>query len=163
MNSISTYSSLTRFSAIFKTASRRNCTRTPAGLASARLCCKTSRHRGNLMSYLIQIAFSASRRYYTVTEKEGLAVVWGVGHFRPYLFCRYFNIVTDHHARCWLGSKKTYTDALAAASCTFKNIILRSYIKAERNTRTTTHCPVVFFQRTFRHTSSLTTRLESAP
>lgn len=39
---------------------------------------------------------------YCTTEKELLAVVWAVKHFRPYLFGRKFTIQTDHRALVYL-------------------------------------------------------------
>ncbi|CAN0027106.1 unnamed protein product, partial [Heterosigma akashiwo] len=35
---------------------------------------------------------------YSVTEKEGLAVLWGVEHFRTMLMGRFFVLETDHSA-----------------------------------------------------------------
>jgi len=43
----------------------------------------------------------AEVNYYTV-ENEMLAKVWGIKHFRPYLFGHKFTIVTVHRPLTWL-------------------------------------------------------------
>ena len=47
-----------------------------------------------------------SEQRYSVIERELLAVVWSVKHYRPYLFGRKFTIVTDHKPLEWLFSLK---------------------------------------------------------
>lgn len=47
------------------------------------------------VAYASRILNSAETRYST-TERELLAVVWGVNHFKPYIFGRHFTVITDH-------------------------------------------------------------------
>ena len=47
-----------------------------------------------------------AERKYCATRKEMLALVWGMGQFRPYLYGRHFTARTDHGALQWLCSFK---------------------------------------------------------
>jgi hypothetical protein len=47
-----------------------------------------------------------AERNYTTSEKELLAIVWGIKHFRPYLYGRKFKIVSDHKPLLWIMNIK---------------------------------------------------------
>ena len=49
---------------------------------------------------------SAAERRYSTIERELLGIVWGVEHFRPYLFGRFFVIKTDHMPLLWVEKLK---------------------------------------------------------
>lgn len=47
---------------------------------------------------------------YSTTEKELLAIVWGVKYFRPYVYGKEFDLHTDHQPLKWLQAKNTGRD-----------------------------------------------------
>lgn len=57
---------------------------------------------------------------YSITELECLAVVWSVKLFRPYLYGRTFNIVTDHAALKWLMTRPNLAGRLHRWSLTLQ-------------------------------------------
>ena len=54
----------------------------------------------------ISKSLDATQRKYTVTEKELYAIVHALKKFKPYIFARKFEIITDHRALIWLCGKK---------------------------------------------------------
>src|SRR6267154_709100 len=47
-----------------------------------------------------------AERNYSVTEKEGLAMIEGIREFYPYLFNNHFSVVTDHVSLRWIQQIK---------------------------------------------------------
>ena len=57
------------------------------------------------ISYMFHIMKPAERNYGT-TEKECLAIIYAVLHFRPYLYSCKFILISDHEPLKWIDSVK---------------------------------------------------------
>ena len=55
---------------------------------------------------------NAGEMNYSTIEKELLAVLFGVEHFRPYLYGQQFTLITDHRSLVWLHNAKDPTSKL---------------------------------------------------
>jgi len=82
---------------------------------------KDDENREYVCLYASRILKGAELQY-GITEKECLAVVWGIKQFRIYLHGKNFLVITDHSALAWLMSIKDPTGRLARWS-----IYLQSY------------------------------------
>lgn len=54
-----------------------------------------------------------AEKNYSITEKEAMAMVKAITHFRPYLFGRRFTVITDHQALVYLQANRAPTGRLA--------------------------------------------------
>jgi hypothetical protein len=51
-------------------------------------------------------SFNKAEKNYSTVEKELAAIVWGIKHFRPYLYGRKFKIVSNHKPLTWIMNVK---------------------------------------------------------
>jgi len=57
--------------------------------------------------------FNKAQRNYSVTQREGLAVIWATAHFRSYIHGVPTVVITDHSALTWILSVREPTSRLA--------------------------------------------------
>ena len=69
--------------------------------------------------------FTSSQQHYSATQKECLAVVLTVTHWRPYIWGRHFVCVTNHSALRYLYSMQDHLICLHGGPSRFNRMILR--------------------------------------
>lgn len=87
------------------------CDASDVGIAGVLTQFDTDGHE-RVISYFSKKLTKAEKKY-TVTEKECLAVLRSIEHFRPYVELRHFRVVTDHHSLIWLHNLKDPTGRLS--------------------------------------------------
>ena len=68
--------------------------------------------KDRVISYFSRPLNKAEKNY-SITEKEAMAMVKSIEHFRPYLFGRRFTVITDHQALVYLQANRAPTGRLA--------------------------------------------------
>ena len=71
-------------------------------------------------------------RNYSITEKEGLAVLWALQKFKPYVWGEKITVITDHHGLCWLMLKHQLAGRLARWSLQVQEYDLTIVYKSGR-------------------------------
>lgn len=86
------------------------------------------------IAYASRTLSETEMRYSTI-ERELLAVIWAVKHFRPYLYGNKFTIYTDHRPLAWLDSLKEPNSKLTRWRLRLQEYDFRTeYKKGKQNT-----------------------------
>jgi len=74
-----------------------------------------------------------------MTEKELLAIVWAVKHFRPYIYGTKFKIVTNHKPLIWLFNVNDFGSRLIQWRLKLEEYDYEIIHKPDKRTRTPMH------------------------
>ena len=77
-------------------------------------------------------SLSDTEKKYDTYEKEALAIIFCVTHFRPYLCGRKFTLVTDHKPLVWFWNSKTLVHEFYVGDWNSQNMILMWFTKQEK-------------------------------
>jgi transposase InsO family protein len=77
-------------------------------------------------------SLSDQEKIYHTTHLECLAVVWAIGHFRQYLWGRFFKVIVDHHALCFLHRNTEVGGQLARWSIKLQDYDFKIFHKSGR-------------------------------
>lgn len=92
-----------------------------------------SNKNGRPVAYASRALNKAENNYSTI-EKELLAVVWAIKHFRPYLYGKKFSICTDHRPLVYLFSMKEPSSRLTKFRLALEEYDFDiTYIQGSRN------------------------------
>ena len=72
------------------------------------------------------VKLSTTKKIFTTTEREGLAMVYALQKFRHYLLGGHFQMYTDHSALKYIVNKPVLAGRSVDGFSSFRNLILRS-------------------------------------
>ena len=108
----------------------------PVGLSAILIQKDPNQNASNITAYASR-ALSPVEQRYSQTEKEALAIVWGIEHFHMYLFGAPFTLITDHKPLqlIYNNPRSRPPAELNAGFCDFNNMTSTSYTGQARRIR----------------------------
>lgn len=108
----------------------------PVGLSAILIQKDPNQNASNITAYASRALLPVEQRY-SQTEKEALAIVWGIEHFHMYLFGAPFTLITDHKPLqlIYNNPRSRPPAELNAGFCDFNNMTSTSYTGQARRIR----------------------------